>query len=140
MTKKITNTEKKLIRRYLIWCFKTTQEELDRIDRKFTQLKVDYFLLSELKPGGRLAQSKECGKHLDDFKTYIKNKENSNLNLKFLNEKNQILNPHYAFLSNRLTAIKKAITVFLGPKELKHITLLYEEEMAKRILESREHT
>lgn len=39
---------KKLKTRYLVWLYKTTKERLDRIDRKFTQLEVDRFILREL--------------------------------------------------------------------------------------------
>jgi len=46
----------------------------------------------------------------------------------------------YLYLKNRLTAIEKAIKHFLGPGQMKHIRLLYEQEMTQRILTAREHT
>jgi len=41
--------QKNLIRSYLVWCYKTTKEDLDKIDRYFTQNHVDNFILSRLK-------------------------------------------------------------------------------------------
>jgi len=45
---KLNSKKKDLIRRYLIWCYKTTKEDLDRIDRYFTQNIADDFLLDQL--------------------------------------------------------------------------------------------
>jgi len=36
---------KTLTKRYLLWCYKTTKEQLDWIDRKFTQIQVDRYTL-----------------------------------------------------------------------------------------------
>lgn len=133
--------EKNLIRRYLIWCYKTTKEELDRIDRKFTQLKVDYFMLDELKKmDKKTLVSSDYAKLLSDFIVYIENKEKDAQESKFSDSKKQHLNSRYLFLRNRLSTIEKAIIHFLGPKQKIEIARLYEEEMTRRILESREHT
>ena len=45
----LTQKERNLIKRYLVWCYKTTKEELDKIDRYFTQLIADEFILKQLK-------------------------------------------------------------------------------------------
>jgi hypothetical protein len=37
----IRHSDKSLVKRYLFWLYKMTRDELDRIDRKFTQLEVD---------------------------------------------------------------------------------------------------
>jgi len=133
--------EKNLIRRYLIWCYKTTKEELYRIDRKFTQLKVDYFMLDELKKMEKKTRvSVDYTKLFSDFIVYIENKEKDANESKFFDSKRQHLNARYLFLRNRLSTIEKAIVHFLGPKQKIEITRLYEEEMTRRILESREHT
>lgn len=138
---KICQEDKRLIRRYLIWCYKTLKEELDRIDRKFTQLEVDDKVLkylcaqrSPVKKG-----DKTYHKLLDDFKTYIRRKEESSLGLKFVDGKKGPLEPRYQFLRDRLDAVEKAIVYFLSRKELKKIQGLYDAEMIKRILEAREH-
>lgn len=138
-----TDDEKKLIRRYLLWCYKTTKEEVDRIDRKFTQLKVDRYILDDLLQAKRAVPAvlrDDYHKLVDDFKLYIQKKKNDAESLKFIKAPEALLSPSYAFLKNRLAAVECAIGSFLGVKELKAIKFLYEEEMTKRILEAREHT
>ena len=142
MNSKMTREEIALIRRYLVWCYKTTKEELDRIDRKFTQLMVDRFMLQKLMsapvplPKDRRGQYQKIA---DDFKEYVSHKERDAASLKFTIGKKKVLTPHYVYLKNRLSAIEKAILHFLGKKELGFIKSLYENEMTKRILEAREH-
>ncbi|MFA5087408.1 MAG: hypothetical protein WC552_00065 [Candidatus Omnitrophota bacterium] len=135
-------TEKRrLIKRYLIWCFKTTREEIDRIDRKFTQLEVDRFLLEELESLGKRGKHQLAdafGGKLDEFRVYIKNKETSALPERLDKDKKGD-NPDYLYLKSRLSAIEKAITKFLGPQELRQIENFYQQEMIRRILEAREH-
>ena len=130
----------KLFRRYLIWCYKTTKEDFDRIERKFTQLEVDYFLqkqLSAVFPGKGLAAG--CQAKLDEFAQYIADKEKDAMSTKYADEKQKVLQPEYWYLQARLEAIRKAIKHFLGGKELKKIDDLYEQEMTNRILAAREH-
>jgi len=139
---KINQEDKKLIRRYLIWCYKTLKEDLDCIDRKFTQLQADYKVLNYLSGKGSRAKgtSKEYNKLLDEFKAYIRHKEDSAVGIKFVSGKKGRLQPEYQFLIDRLGSVEKTIDHFLGRKELKKIQALYEEEMTRRILEAREHT
>ena len=135
---KVTNVERKLIRRYLIWCYKTTREELERIDRKFTQLTVDYFIRDEL---SRLKQREQdlLKIQLEGFKDYIVKKETSAYLEKFANSNKVELRPEYLYLKVRLAVIEKAIGHFLGKQESAVISQLYEEEMTKRILEAKDH-
>ena len=72
----LSQENKRLIKRYLTWCYKTTKEELDRIDRMFTQLLVDAYVLSKLEHNSEVRRLKE----LDKFRLYIQNKEEKALN------------------------------------------------------------
>lgn len=136
--KNIKLQEKALVRRYLIWCYKTTKESLDRIDRKFTQAVVDRNILARLE-GMKSASRGDYDKLIEDFKLYIVNKEKEGLQQKYIDGKKKVLNPQYLYLHNRLMAIEAAIRHFLGSRELEQIVSLYEQEMTRRILESREH-
>lgn len=139
----MTPTEKALIRRYLVWCYKTTKEELDRIDRKFTQLAVDDYLLKKL---GSFSvpltgsDRQQYDQLLESFKEYIRSKEKDALSLKFSGPDKKIAHPEYLYLKNRLAAIESAIGFFLGKKDLRLINAQYESEMTKRIWEAREHS
>jgi hypothetical protein len=124
---------KNLKKRYLLWLYKTTKEPLDRIERKFTQLEIDRFILSQLK---KLDKQKRAGGFIFDFKTYIGNKEREALNLKY---EGKNLKAEYYFLDLKLAAIEKAIKQELGKKVLSEIKSLYEKEMTQRILKSKEH-
>ena len=137
---KLNLNEQNLVRRYLIWCYKTTKEEVDRIDRKFTQLLVDEYILDKLQKEITLPQLKAVYQGLvNDFETYMKKKEGEAKQSKFQDETLQTPHPNYVYLKNRLAAIEAAINFFLGAKELQAINTLYEEEMTCRILQSREH-
>ncbi len=136
-------SEDNLIRRYLLWCYKMTKEELERVDRKFTQLKVDEFVLRDLNgqmKSLRGKDSEEFLKKIEEFTEYMaKKKENADLE-KFVDASAKKRKPHYLYLEKRLSAIEKAITSFLGIAELRKIRDFYDQEMTRRILESREHT
>ena len=129
--------EKNLTRRYLIWCYKTTKEDLDRMDRYFTQHLVDERVLALI--------SKQSGKNsvhqkkVEDFKQYMALKEKNVLPKKYSDAAKKVLHPDYWYLKTRLAALEQVIREFLGAKELKSIQALYENEMTRRILESREH-
>ena len=124
---------KNLKKRYLIWFYKTTKEELDKIERKFTQVDIDRFILKELKKSDKDNDVKSL---IEQFEEYIQKKAQAGLNLKFENKE---LKPHYLFLEFKLAAIEKAICKELGKTALKEIKLLYEIEMTERILRSTEH-
>ena len=122
--------ERNLIRRYLIWCYKTTKENLDRIDRKTTQLMVDNRILEDLKQSQKKFHSKNAqyGKSVKGFEQYIRDKQKSE----------HPSAPEHLYLANRFKAVEHSIIYFLGQKELKIIQSLYEQEMIRRILEARE--
>ena len=137
---KISGEEKKLIRRYLIWFYKITKEEFERIERKFTQLEVDYYLLRQLRRAQAASgRKKDFAKKIADFQQYVQNKEIDARRLKFSGKNEKSLHPGYEFLRMKLSAIEDAIAHFLGRRELKEIQALYQQEMIQRILSSREH-
>ncbi|MCK5014450.1 MAG: hypothetical protein KAS66_11580 [Candidatus Omnitrophica bacterium] len=141
--KQLTQKEKDLIRRYLMWCYKTTKEELDKIERYFTQLKADGFVLQSLRKTKEYRSSdgdKGYKEMVDQFQVYMEKKEANVLKKKFTDNRRQELNPDYQYLKNRFAAIGGAIRHFLGAGELKKTSLLYEQEMTRRILQAREHT
>ncbi len=135
---KIALSQKNLIRRYLIWCCKTTKEDVDRIDRYFTQSLVDRRLLELLLKNKN--SDAPYQKKVSDFQAYMDTKEKNALSKKFLNVKTKTLHPEYEYLQNRLSVLEQVIVEFLGKRELKTIQMLYEHEMTRRILEAREHT
>ncbi len=124
---------KNLKKRYLIWLYTTTKEALDKIERKFTQLEIDKFILKEL---NKLDKSCKARQFIADFAAYIQNKEKEGLSLKYENKE---LRPDYYFLILKLKAVEKAIIKEAGKKFLEEIKLLYEMEMMERILKSTEH-
>lgn len=141
--KTITSQEKNLYRRYLIWCYKTTKEEIERIDRKFTQLQVDdrllQFLLKKKEPfPSELAM--HYTNEIEKFRRYIKDKETNAQAQKFIDKDRKVLQPHYAYLKNRLDAVEKTILNLFGKKDLAAIRDGYEAEMTRRIWEAREHS
>ncbi len=139
---KLSLNEKRLTRRYLIWCYKTTKEQLDRIDRYFTQLEVDQFVLNELIRFNALEMSQGNTKyksHIDEFRKYIATKRENVIKQKYVDARQLACQPHYLYLQQRFKALEKAISRILGRKELKKIAELYEHEMTKRILEAKDH-
>lgn len=140
---KLTTKERNLIRRYLIWCYKTTKEELDKTDRYFTQIIADGHILKTLKNGrdykGKSA-SAAYRKTVDDYKSYMDAKEAGAVKKKYRDPSRGILTEDYQYLANRFAAIEQTITRFLGARELTAISALYEREMTTRIMQAREHT
>lgn len=129
-----------LVRRYLIWCFKTTKESLDRIDRKFTQVKVDLYILNKIKEiRVKTLLNPEYQKLVEDFQIYVDGKKKDGIKQKFIDTKGKELNSQYYYLKNRLIGVEHAIKHFLGPRELASINRMYEQEMTRRILESKDH-
>ena len=124
---------KNLKKRYLIWLYKTTKEALDKVERKFTQIDIDKFILKELTD---LDKDKKAQKFVEEFRVYIENKEKDALNLKYDGKE---LKPEYRFLNLKLRTIEKAIIKGLGKRALEEIKFLYEIEMVERILKSTEH-
>ncbi|MEI7998986.1 MAG: hypothetical protein WCH62_05725 [Candidatus Omnitrophota bacterium] len=132
---------KSLTFRYLLWAYKTTRESFERIERKTTQLKVDEHILETLNRALKIQELKnqEYQKQVAEFEQYIVNKENDEIKIKFSDGNKKSLHPQYLYLRNRLFAIEEAIQHFLGPKELKKIEALFEQEFIDRILKAKEH-
>jgi len=125
--------------RYLLWLYKTTKEEFDRIERKFTQVGIDKKIMrymGEHFDSRDLKKKNEARKLLKGLKEYINKKEKDGQELKFEGRK---LQPEYYHLSLKLEAIEKSIVEELGHRGLKEIKALYEHEMMRRIIESQEH-
>jgi hypothetical protein len=134
-----TAEEKNLIRRYLIWCYKTTREAFEKTERKSTQLTVDYGLLEYLQKCSDVKALTAGGK-IEEFENYIRKKEGDYEKQKFADPQIKRLNIEYCYLQNRLAAIEKMAENLLGVKGLNEIKELYEAEMTRRILEAREHS
>ncbi len=140
---KMTRDEKNLYKRYLLWCYKTTRESLERIDRKFTQLDIDKFVYDDICKCPELRDKSKEKKYqgkLVEFKQYITHKEKSAYVEKFERGKIPELKADYWYWDKRLKAIKKAVRHFLGARALTQIERAYEEEMERRILAAREHS
>ena len=137
----LTQKEQDLIRRYLVWCYKTTKEELDKTDRYFTQDLVDDFLTERLKS---LPEYKDGGtffhKSVEDFVRYAREKKGRAEEKKFADPTQKTLHPDYQYLKARFEAIEQTICHFFDQKELDKIAALYEKEMTERIFKAREHT
>jgi uncharacterized protein YbcC (UPF0753/DUF2309 family) len=139
----MTQAQKNLTRRYLTWCYKTTKEALDRIDRYFTQLPVDAFVLKEMAKSSaykRASGSQAFKDKVKEFRKYRDAKETRVMAQKYTDPQKKKVNGEYLYLQKRLEAVEKAVCHFLGKKALSDIRDLYEEEMTMRILEAREHT
>ena len=124
-----------LTRRYLLWMYKTTKDELDRIDRKFTQLDVDRFIADYFfKFSDRL--NKESRDALSPFfrewDEYIETKERDAEELKYVGPEE--LEAHYAFLHLKHQAILSAVRRFLGSKSIQEFQRLYEAKAIENIL------
>lgn len=111
---------KALIRRYLLWAYKSTKESFDRLERKTTQLMADEYIWGKL-------SDKKAPLALE-FKDYIAKKKSQ-----------PVPQDQYAYLKDRLQAVEAAIKYFLGVKELNRIRAGYEEEFTRRIWEAKDH-
>ena len=140
-TLSLTQKEQDLIRRYLVWCYKTTKEELDKIDRYFTQAVVDDYLIERLKTSPEYkARATPFHKSVEDFIQYAREKKAKAEGKKFADSAQKTLHPDYQYVNARVEAIEQAICHFFDQKELEKIAALYEKEMTERILKAREHT
>ncbi len=134
--------EKRLIRRYLLWSYKSTKEELDKIDRYFTQDIVDNFLLKQMKGCKSFKNGKDDEVYVscvEGFEEYMGKKISKANEKKFINLKEKRVSSEYQYLKDKLIAIEKAIEHFFGKQEVDVIIGLYEQEMSERILKARDH-
>jgi len=140
---KLSANQRNLIRRYLIWFYKTTKEDLDRIDRYFTQFKADQYILKCLRQSKDYQFSKgykEYRKRVDAFEGYLLTKKARADKQKFKDSQSSVLTSEYQYLLQRCDAIEKAIRHFLGGQEMRRSRGLYEKEMTVRILSTQEHS
>ncbi len=128
-----------LKKRYLIWLYKTTKEEFDKYERKFTQLDIDEELLKEIEAAFKdtylPSEKKDLEKLVEDLRKYIAEKEEACFKLKHKGKKT---NPEFIFLDAKLNAIESIIKKMFGKKFLDGVKNLYEEEMVQRIMEERQ--
>lgn len=125
-----------LTKRYLLWLYKATREELDKIDRKFTQLDVDLRIQKIVSQ--RTAALPQRLRHslapfLKEGQEYIFQKDSDAQKLRF-GEDGQP-DARYVFLRLKCEAITRLIRQRFGLQGLKEIKRLYEESCAQRILE-----
>jgi len=100
MVRKITQTQahKDLTRRYLLWFFKSTKESFERIERKTTQLKVDEYVLEQIKTASvPVVEKKKYDGFVKEFEAYITAKSEDELKLKFSDGKKGNLDAHYIY-------------------------------------------
>jgi len=134
-----TQETRNLKYRYLLWLYKTVKEEMDRIDRKFTQVEVDREIEKHISRNARLSQIGDSDKFRElqaAWKGYVDKKQADGKSLKYDGKK---IKAEYYFTKTKMEAVEKIIKRMFGDKVLKEIKTAYEEEMCKRILESREH-
>lgn len=125
-----------LHKRYLFWLYRMTREELDKIDRKFTQLDVDKEIQKSLNDkirGLGAAFEEKLSPFLKEWKEYVFQKESDAQKLKFAEDGQ--MDPQYLFLRLKLEAIEQAAKARFGSKGLAEFKKLYEESAFKRILE-----
>jgi len=108
-----------LYKRYLFWLYKTTRLELDKVDRKFTQLDVDR------KIEKILSVKKGISAPLKEWKEYILNKETEALKLKFSSDGS--LDPGYRFLCLKLEAVEVITKKMFGKCALAQFKSLCED-------------
>ena len=125
-----------LFKRYLLWLYKTTKDECDKVERKFTQLEIDRQIEKILEKHVNACKpvlKQSLGIHLNEWKAYIVGKEADGERLKF--DSNGQLDSKYVFLCLKKKAVEHIILARLGRKGLREIKGLYEDAAKKRILE-----
>ena len=120
---------KSLEKRYLFWLYKTTRDELDRIDRKFTQLEIDRGMQKIFREheGGALAS------FVEEWDRYIANKQAEAKKLKF-DDKGGVL-PSYAFLRLKLEAVRGLTSKLFGARLVREFEEMVEAAAMENILQ-----
>lgn len=117
-----------LEKRYLLWLYKTTKDELDKIERKFTQLDIDRDLQKAMEKGGPAVKA-----FVDEWKVYVYEKETATQKIAFGADGSY--DAKYLFLRVKLDAVEAVTARRFGKKTLSRFKKLYEDACAKRILE-----
>lgn len=125
-----------LHKRYLLWLYKTVKDELEKIDRKFTQMDIDRKIQAKLIDACGLQDQKtrkELEPFLQEWKEYIFSKESSAQKLKFTEEGK--VNPEYLFLRMKFEAVCEVTRALFGPEGLREFESLLEAVALERILQ-----
>jgi hypothetical protein len=123
-----------LQKRYLFWLYKTTKDELDRIDRKFTQLDIDRAMLDFFR--GRAVGARDVVKggvdiFVREWQEYVTGKEADARKLRF-DEKGGILASYY-FLHLKLKAVLDLAQRRFGARAVRDFKRYYEEASMRLI-------
>lgn len=124
-----------LQKRYLFWLYKTTKDELDRIDRKLTQLDVDREMLDIFRRDKGAEDSAHSGLQapVKDWENYIAHKEADARKLLF-DDEGRVLASYY-FLRLKLKAILGVTRRRFGAATVRHFKRYYEEASMKLIMQ-----
>lgn len=123
-----------LQKRYLFWLYKTTKDELDRIDRKFTQLDIDRAMLDVFRCQAVAARDAVQGgvdAFVREWQDYVAQKETDARKLRF-DEEGRVLASYY-FLCLKLSAVLDMIRRRFGAKTVKDFKRLYEDASMRLI-------
>jgi len=124
--------------RYLLWLYKTTREQTERIERKFTQLDIDKKILERLEAQQGTEDAASVQGHIQEWRCYIAQKHKDGIAAVYTKEDGP-RRGDYLFLKYKLQAIEESIQELFGAKELKRMKQMFDDEMVKRILGEREH-
>ena len=123
-----------LQKRYLFWLYKTTKDELDRIDRKFTQLDIDREMLDIFRHQADIAPDVVRG-GLDalarEWKEYVAGKEADARKLRF-DDEGRVLASYY-FLHLKLKGTLAIARRRFGANMFRYFKRLYEEASMRLI-------
>lgn len=121
----------KLLReRYLFWLYKTTKDELDKIDRKFTQIGIDKSIEAILRKNTKSLCSglrEDVGLMVEEWRRYLQKKESD--------VQGCDVAAKYIFLHMKLDTILKITRRIFGVSKVMTFKKLYHEAAMKRIIE-----
>ncbi len=125
-----------LYKRYLFWLYKTIREDLDRTDRKFTQLVLDERIAALLERDAAALDKdlrQGVGSFIEEWKTYIAQKADDAHKLKFSESGMPMF--EYVFLRLKLRAVERLIVERLGRRRLNEFKRRLEEAAMQGILQ-----
>ncbi len=125
-----------LYKRYLFWLYKTIREDLDRTDRKFTQLVLDERIAALLERDAAALDKdlrQGVGSFIEEWKTYIAQKADDAQKLKFSESGMPMF--EYVFLRLKLRAVERLIVERLGRRRLNEFKRRLEEAAMQGILQ-----
>ncbi len=134
--KDIKEDKMSLYKRYLLWLYKMTKDEFDKIERKFTQLDIDRRIEGIFEKKFKSVPEPLCSSlknNLKEWKEYVLAKEKDAKALKFGDDGDLLAS--YLFLQLKLETVEEIIVSVFSKKTLKEFKELCEEYAFKRILE-----